>query len=95
VLLTEKTWLNLRKIHGAVGSVLVWFDAATEATYSVTRRGGDWRQLLENMAFLSGLRRAGEIGELILYFVVQKANFREMADFVRLGKRFAADRVFF
>lgn len=95
VLLTEKTWLNLRKIHGAVGSVLVSFDAATEATYSVTRRGGDWRQLLENMAFLSGLRRAGGIGELILYFVVQKANFREMADFVRLGKRFAADRVFF
>jgi len=95
VLFTEKTWANLRKIHGAIGSVLVSFDAATEATYAITRRGGDWGQLLANTAFLAGRRRAGEIGELILYFVVQKANFREMPDFVRIGKRFAADRVFF
>ncbi len=95
VLFTEKTWGNLRKIHGAIGTVRVSFDAASEATYAITRRGGDWRQLLDNMAFLAGRRQAGEIGELIVYFVVQKANFREMADFVRLGKSFAADRIFF
>jgi MoaA/NifB/PqqE/SkfB family radical SAM enzyme len=95
VLFTEKTWGNLRKIHGAIGTVRVSFDAASEATYAITRRGGDWRQLLENMEFLAGRRRAGEIGELILYFVVQKANFREMAEFARLGKRFGADRIFF
>ena len=95
VLFTEKTWSNLRKIHGAIGCVRVSFDAAREDTYAITRRGGDWRQLLENMEFLAGRRRAGEIGELILFFVVQKANFREMPDFVRLGKRFAADRIYF
>jgi MoaA/NifB/PqqE/SkfB family radical SAM enzyme len=95
VLFTEKTWANLKKIHGAVGSVLVSFDAATEATYAITRRGGDWRQLLANMDFLARVRREGGIGELILYFVVQKANFREMADFVRIGKRFNADRIYF
>jgi MoaA/NifB/PqqE/SkfB family radical SAM enzyme len=95
VLFTPKTWANLSKIHGAIGSVLVSFDAATEATYAITRRGGDWRQLLENMEFLAARRRDGGIGELVLYFVVQKANFREMPDFVRLGKRFAADRVHF
>ncbi len=95
VLFTEKTWGNLRKIHGAIGTVRVSFDAACESTYAVTRRGGDWRQLLENMEFLAARRRAGEVGELILYFVVQKANFREMPDFVRLGQRFAADRVYF
>jgi len=95
VLFTEKTWANLKKIHGAVGSVLVSFDAATEATYAITRRGGDWQMLLANMDFLARVRREGGIGELILYFVVQKANFREMADFVRIGKRFNADRVYF
>lgn len=95
VLFTEKTWANLKKIHGAIGSVLVSFDAASEATYAITRRGGDWKQLLENMEFLAGRRRQGGIGELILYFVVQKANFREMPEFVRIGKRFAADRVYF
>lgn len=95
VLFTEKTWANLEKIHGAVGSVLVSFDAATEATYRITRRGGDWSQLLQNMEFLARLRRAGGIGELIVYFVVQKANFREMPDFVRIGKHYNADRVYF
>ena len=95
VLFTEKTWANLSKIHGAIGSVLVSFDAATEATYAITRRGGDWGQLLTNMAFLARQRREGRIGELILYFVVQKANFREMPDFVRLGRHFNANRVYF
>lgn len=95
VLFTEKTWANLKKIHGAVGSVLVSFDAATEATYAITRRGGDWQMLLANMDFLARVRRERGIGELILYFVVQKANFREMADFVRIGKLFNADRVYF
>lgn len=95
VLFTEKTWANLRKIHGAIGSVLVSFDAASEATYAITRRGGDWKQLLENMEFLAERRRQGAFGDLILYFVVQKANFREMPAFVRVGKRFAADRVYF
>lgn len=95
VLFTEKTWSNLRKIHGAIGTVRVSFDAATAGTYAITRGGGDWDQLLANVAFLSRVRREGGIGELILYFVVQKANFGEMADFVRLGKRFAADRVYF
>ena len=95
VLFTAKTWANLKKIHGAVGSVLVSFDAATEPTYAITRRGGDWNQLLANMDFLARVRREGGVGELILYFVVQKANFREMPDFVRIGKRFNADRVYF
>jgi hypothetical protein len=75
--------------------VLVSFDAAREETYAITRHGGDWRQLLENMDFLAARRRERQIGELILYFVVQKANFREMPEFVRLGRRFDADRVYF
>jgi MoaA/NifB/PqqE/SkfB family radical SAM enzyme len=95
MLFTEKTWANLKKIHGAIGSVLVSFDAAREETYAITRRGGDWRQLLENMEFLAARRRERQIGELILYFVVQKANFREMPEFVRIGQRFNADRVYF
>jgi len=94
-LFTEKTWNNMAKIHGRVGSVLVSLDAASAATYAIVRRGGDWDQLLANLDFLAGLRRAGRIRELILYFVVQRANFHEMADFARLGKRLNADRITF
>ena len=94
-LFTEKTWNNMAKLHGHIGSVLVSLDAASAATYAVVRRGGDWPQLLENLDFLAGLRRSGKIRELILYFVVQRANFHEMPEFARIGKRLNADRITF
>ena len=94
-LFTEKTWNNIARLHGHVGSVLVSLDAASEATYAVVRRGGDWGQLMANLDFLAGLRRGRLIRELILYFVVQRANFHEMPDFARLGKRLGADRITF
>jgi MoaA/NifB/PqqE/SkfB family radical SAM enzyme len=95
LLFTEKTWNKLHKIHGRIDAVLVSFDAATAPTYAITRRGGDWAQLLENAVFLARLRRNREIGLLDLYFVVQHANFREMPGMVALGKRFGADHVKF
>ncbi len=95
VLLTEKTWASLEKIHGAMGTISVSIDAATEATYRITRRGGDWAQLMRNMEMLGELRRRGGIRELLVFFVVQKANFREMPQFVELGRRFNVDRVHF
>ena len=95
VLLTEKTWKRLRKIHGKIGAVLVSLDAATADTYAVTRRGGDWDRLRQDMEFLARLRRNGEIEMLALYLIVQHANFREMPGMVVLGKRFGADHVNF
>jgi sulfatase maturation enzyme AslB (radical SAM superfamily) len=95
VLFTEKTWNNLKKIHGAIGTVLVSFDAATAETYARTRCGGDWKQLMENAAFLGRLRREGAIGPLLACFVVQRANFREMPQFVEIAKRNGFDRACF
>ena len=94
-LLTPKTWNKLHKIHGRIGAVLVSFDAATAPTYTITRRGGNWEQLMENMELLAKLRRNHDIGMLALYFVVQYANFREMPAMVNLGKRYGADHVDF
>lgn len=95
IMFTEKTWRRLRGIHGRIEGVLVSFDAATASTYAITRRGGDWDQLLENTAFLGRLRRESQIGRLILYFVVQHANFREMPGMVALAKQLGADWVNF
>jgi len=95
VLFTERSWSRLHKLHGKIGSVLVSFDAATPATYAITRRGGNWDQLIENAGFLQRLRGTGDIRWLGLYFVVQHANFREMPAMVALGKRFGADQVNF
>jgi len=95
VMFTQKMWDRMEKIHENITLVMVSFDAASEATYNITRRGGNWRQLLKNMEFLSQLRRTGQRKFLQFYFVVQKANFREMGEFVKIGKQFLVDQVCF
>ena len=94
-LFNEKNWKRLNKIHGSISTVLVSFDAASEATYKITRRGGNWQHLQSNVKFLSTLRAQGHIEHLRLDYVVQRANYREMPDFVKLAKQLGVDQVFF
>lgn len=94
VLCDEDNWERL-KLGNRVHSVLVSIDAAREQTYRIVRRGGDWGRLTENLALLREKRRAGRIRKLTLAFVVQGGNFREMAEFVALGKDLGVDAVSF
>ena len=50
---------------------------------------------MENLQFISSLRRNGPLTWLGLGFVVQQNNFLEMPDFVELGRRFGVDTVHF
>ena len=95
VLFTPETWRRIGKIHRNLQGVLVSFDAASEATYAITRPPGRWDVLLENTAHLVERRRAGDFDRLRLDFVVQADNFTEMSDFVRLGRRLGVDQVSF
>jgi hypothetical protein len=74
-----------------LSQVGVSIDAATEETYRVTRRGGEFKRLIENLEFLDSIRiHEGEKFELVFYFVVSALNFHEMPAFVELGKKFHA-----
>ena len=95
VLLTERSWIRMQNIHDNIQTIIVSYDAATPATYAKTRRGGNWDLLMENTARLGRLRESGELRFLRLDFVVQQANYREMAEFIQLGKKLNADRVTF
>ncbi len=92
VLFDARAWADCR-LEGRLDQVEVSIDAADPLTYALVRRGGDFRRLLANLAFMAERRRAGQIRHLMLSFVVQGANFREMPAFVALGKRFGVDRV--
>jgi hypothetical protein len=61
----------------------------------IVRRGGNFERLLKNLAFIKGLRQSGEISALEFSMVVQSQNFREMPEFVHLGRAFAADTTSF
>ncbi|MBN2436535.1 MAG: hypothetical protein JXK07_14850 [Spirochaetes bacterium] len=74
---------------------LISIDAASSGTYEINRKNGCFTKLLENLEFLSDLRKRKEIASLVLFFVVQKNNYREMHDFIDLAKRYSADTVSF
>lgn len=90
----ERTWAELR-LPGRVRYAQISIDAALAETYQVVRRGGSFGRLLKNLAFIKQLRESGEIHELEFSMVVQARNFREMPEFVRLGRAFSADLVSF
>jgi len=95
VLFNQQAWQKMHKIHSNLSMVCISIDAATESTYQITRRGGNWKLLMDNLNFISGLRSRGEIPFLRIDFVVQDHNFLEIPAFVELGERLGVDQVFF
>jgi sulfatase maturation enzyme AslB (radical SAM superfamily) len=85
ILFTPKVWEKMKNIHPNATMVEISIDAATKDTYeNKTRLGGKWDVLMENLKFISTIPT---INMIMLDFVVQKANFREMEDFVLMGQR--------
>jgi sulfatase maturation enzyme AslB (radical SAM superfamily) len=95
VLFTPIMWNRLKKIQKNIGQVIVSVDAATEKTYSIVRRGGDWKQLLSNIEFLRSLRAEKKIAYLQVNMIVQNRNYFEMIEFVNLFSKKNLDRINF
>ncbi len=95
-LLTPKMWSTIPKEkQKLIKSAIISIDATRSETYSVNRRGGNFERLLENLEFISRLRKRGPIKHVKISMVVQKNNFMEMPDFILLGKRYNFDNVYF
>ncbi|OPZ44628.1 MAG: Radical SAM superfamily protein [Euryarchaeota archaeon ADurb.BinA087] len=93
---TPQLWDTLpEEIRPLINRTQISIDAACAGTYAINRRGGSFEKLLENLEFISRLRKAGPLQWVVISMVVQENNFREMPDFIRLGKRFGFDRVMF
>ena len=96
LLWTPKMWDTITKdIQNLITSAEISIDAATPETYSINRRGGIFEKLLENLEFISKLRKYGPLKSVTISMVVQENNFKEMPDFVLLGKHFNFDIVYF
>ena len=84
VMFTPATWKRIHKVHDNLSLVMVSVDAATEPTYDIVRRDGNWGMLLENLAFLSEKRKENKMDQLRLDYVVQWHNYKEMVQFVEM-----------
>jgi molybdenum cofactor biosynthesis enzyme MoaA len=94
VLFDETAWRDF-DLAGRLGLVAISLDAAKEETYSIVRRGGSFKRLLENLTFLAARRKSGEISLMRLDFVVQGMNFREMPEMLSIADRYGFDRIKF
>ena len=92
LLFSPDIWNQLKRRYLKIGFG-VSIDAATEKTYKLIRRGGNFKLLMKTMYFLGSLRRSGEIWYLHMNFVVRQDNVDELKDFILWAKRIGADRV--
>lgn len=96
LLWTPTMWETIpAEIRALIRSTEISIDAATSATYAINRRGGQFETLRRNLDFIATLRRDGPLRDLCIHMVVQENNFREMPEFVSLGRDVHADRVYF
>jgi hypothetical protein len=96
LLWTRRIWESIpEETRALVQAATISIDAATAETYAVNRRGGDFATLLDRLAFIARLRAGGPLGYLEIHMTVQANNYREMPEFVDLGRRHDCDRVTF
>lgn len=93
LLFNPQNWEMVRRKYEHI-KLMVSIDAATEETYQKLR-GGNFEQLLQNLRFAGELRRQEELDYLKLQFVVQRDNYREMPNFIRMAESVGADHVLF
>lgn len=91
-LFTPKIWEQLEGKYEYI-SMSISIDAMTADTYSKVR-GGNFKQLMKNMEFLSGLRKQNLVNFVTVKMIVQEDNYREMKDFVLWAKDLGFDQVY-
>jgi MoaA/NifB/PqqE/SkfB family radical SAM enzyme len=95
LLVTPQRWAEYPHLPEMIDVLSVSIDAARPETYERLRRPAKWPALLGNLEVMASMRRARKIRRFQLNFVVQEDNFREILEFVTLGKRLAADNIWF
>lgn len=93
-LFTVKEFEKIRAIYREI-EVSISVDAATEETYRKLRRGGDFNRVLENLKMLGENLKKGYIKSLRIDMLVQRDNYNEIPEFVKLGKSINASVISF
>lgn len=85
VLMTEATWDEIKPLWKYIFFVEVSVDAATETTYNIIRKNGNFTRLKKNLILFDQMVLAGKFPQLIAWqtnMVVQAENYKELKAFV-------------
>ena len=94
LLFDAEHWEEMGPNRSRVTHVGISIDAATPETYALNR-GGSWKRLMDNLAFVASLRALNPSLMLGLFFVVQANNFLEMPSFALFGLSHKANWISF
>ncbi|MEA2415470.1 MAG: hypothetical protein QOI58_2127 [Thermoanaerobaculia bacterium] len=95
LLVSSQRWAEYPNLPEMIDVLSVSIDAARPETYENLRRPGKWPVLMRNLEVMAEMRRAQKLRCFQINFVVQEDNFREMLDFVALGKQLGVDDIWF
>ncbi len=85
VMMTEENWLAIKPLWPIIDYLEVSVDAATEETYKIVRKNGNFKRLKKNLEVFDNLKANGSFPIMHAWqtnFIVQRDNFRELKDFV-------------
>jgi wyosine [tRNA(Phe)-imidazoG37] synthetase (radical SAM superfamily) len=93
--ITPQRWNEFPDLPEMIDILAVSIDAAQPDTFERLRRPGKWPVLMKNLEFMAEMRRSKKIRRFQINFVIQEDNYREILDFVALGKRLGVDEIWF
>ena len=93
-LMNQKNWDYLMSLYSDI-SCTFSIDGATKETFEYLRRGAKYETVFKNLELAGELRKSGMIRELLIRYVVQQDNFREMELMVETARKVHADKIFF
>jgi uncharacterized Fe-S cluster-containing radical SAM superfamily protein len=85
VLMTKENWYAIKSLWPNIIRVLVSVDAATEDTYKIVRKNGNFKKLQRNLIDFDELVDSKNFPNLINWqtnFILQRDNYKELKDFV-------------
>lgn len=99
VIQTNGTLINKGYVDELVGKFdhiefYISIDAASAETFKKLRTGG-WKALTRGLEVVSEYRKRNLINRVRLSFVVQRDNYHEMIDFIKMAKYYGFDWIYF
>ena len=90
----KKHWEQIHHLHNCHIELVITINSFNRFTYNHISRGGNYEKLIDNLAYISKLRKEYIINKLDFSLVIQDRNFREIPDFIkRCLEQYQADSV--
>ena len=82
--------LEALNLTDKISMMTVSLHAYTEETYNKIVKGGNFKKVIENIKYLSEMKRTGKMDRFELHFTVTSINYKEMINIIKLCRKIDA-----